>query len=209
MEVEPVAIRGSRFSLTRETIRDTEDAERPIAVELLTVIEASDGDLVHDTVSFDPDDLDGAMAELTERWIASGEGAHPGVIEVVQRINEIVSRHDWDATARHFAGVAYVNHRQLGQSGTSTIADWLSSMRTIGSLVPDFWVELAEVLTRSAVGIVGRMALKGTSNDGGAIEIPYVLLILLDGDRVTRFEAFDEDQRDLALARFDELNRPA
>jgi hypothetical protein len=33
-----------------------------------------------------------------------------------------------------------------------------------------------------------------------------VLLILLDGDRVTRFEAFDEDQRDLALAQFQELS---
>ena len=39
------------------------------------------------------------------------------------------------------------------------------------------------------------------------IEIPLVVLILLDGDRVTRFEAFDADQRDVALARFDELNR--
>jgi hypothetical protein len=72
-------------------------------------------------------------------------------------------------------------------------------MRTIGSLIPDFWVELAEILARSATGIVGRMALNGTSTDGAAIEIPYVLLILLDGDRVTRFEAFDDDQRDLAL----------
>ena len=34
------------------------------------------------------------------------------------------------------------------------------------------------------------------------------MLILVDGDRVTRFETFDPDQRDLALARFEELNRP-
>ncbi len=31
---------------------------------------------------------------------------------------------------------------------------------------------------------------------------------LVDCDRVTGFEAFDPDQRDLALARFEELNRP-
>ena len=52
------------------------------------------------------------------------------------------------------------------------------------------------------------MALKGTSTDGAAIEIPFVVLILLHGERVTRLEAFEEDQRDLALARLQEFNRP-
>jgi hypothetical protein len=55
---------------------------------------------------------------------------------------------------------------------------------------------------------VGRMALKGTSTDGAAIEIAFVVLILLHGERVTRLEAFEEDQRDVALARLQEFNRP-
>jgi hypothetical protein len=42
-----------------------------------------------------------------------------------------------------------------------------------------------------------------------AIEIPVYAITFLDEDRVTRFEAFDSDQRALALARFDELSRPA
>jgi tetratricopeptide (TPR) repeat protein len=209
LEIEPVAIRGDRLALSRETFRDADEVDQPITVELIVLTEVADAELVSYTVFFDPADINEAIGELTARWIASGEVAHPEVIESVQQVNEIVSRHDWDAIAKHFAGAAYVNHRQLAQAGTGTITDWLSSMRTIESLVPDFWVELAEVLTRSAIGIVGRMALKGTSTEGSAIEIPYVLLILFDGGRVTSFEAFDEDQRDIALARFDELNRPA
>ncbi|MCW2561660.1 MAG: putative ATPase, partial [Mycobacterium sp.] len=209
LEIEPVAIRGDRLALSRETFRDADEVNQPITVELIVLTEVADAELDSYTVFFDPDDINSAIAELTARWIASGEVAHPDVIESVQQINEIVSRHDWDAIAKHFAGASYVNHRQLAQAGTGTIADWLSSMRTIESLVPDFWVELAEVLTRSAIGIVGRMTLKGTSTEGSAIEIPYVLLILFDGGRVTRFEAFDEDQRDLAMARFDEVSRPA
>ena len=51
------------------------------------------------------------------------------------------------------------------------------------------------------------MVVEGTSTEGVAIELPLVILNLLDGDRVTRFEAFDSDQRDLALARFEELGR--
>jgi hypothetical protein len=204
LEIESVAIRGDRLALTRETFRDSDEVNRPITVELMTLTEVADDGLASYTIFFDPDDIIGATRELTARWIASGEVAHPEIIAAVDRMNATVSRHDWDAVAAQFAGAAYVNHRQLAQAGTETIADWLSSMRTLGSLVPDFWVELADVLARSAIGIVGRMALKGTSTDGAAIEIPYVLLIRLDGDRVIHFEAFDENQRDLALARFQE-----
>jgi hypothetical protein len=78
----------------------------------------------------------------------------------------------------------------------------------MASLAPDYWVELAEVLTYSAMGLVGEVYLKGTSTDGLSIEIPLVMLFVVDPDRVTGFEAFDPDQRDLALARFEELNRP-
>ena len=159
-------------------------------------------------MSFDPDDLDDAFAELTARWIASGEVAYPAVIESVDRINATINRHDWDAVATYFDGAEYVNHRQPAHAVNGMIADWLSSMQTTGSLVPDLWVELAEVLARSAIGIVGRMALKATSTDGAAIEIPFIVLILLDGERVTRLEAFDEDQRDMALGRLQEFNRP-
>jgi DNA-binding SARP family transcriptional activator len=208
MHAEPIAIRGSRLELTRECYRDTDEADRPIAAELLHVMELDDADLMRDIVSFDPDDLDDAFAELTARWIASGEVAYPELIEAVDRINASINRHEWDAVATHFDGAVYVNHRQLADRVNDTIGDWLSSLQTTGSLVPNLWVELAEVLARSAIGIVGRMALKGTSTDGAAIEIPFVVLMLLHGERVTRLEAFDEDQRELALARLQEFNRP-
>jgi DNA-binding SARP family transcriptional activator len=208
MEVEPIAVRGARFSLTRECYRDVDDADRPIAVELLSVVELDDNDLMRETVIFDPDDLDDAFAELTARWVASGEVAYPEPLEAVDRINATINRYDWEAVATHFAGAEYVNHRQLGHAVDGTIADWLSSLETTGSLVPNVWAELAEVLARCAIGIVGRMALKGTSTNGAAIEIPFVVLILLHGERVTRLEAFDEGQRDVAVARLQELNQP-
>jgi hypothetical protein len=206
MDVEPIAIRGVRLALIRTFWRDTDFADRPIVAELMHVAEVGDDDLLRYTVNFDPDDVNKAFAELTARWIASGEVAYPEVIESVDRINATINRHDWDAVATHFADAEYVNHRQLAHAANGTIADWLSSMQTTASLVPDLWVELAEVLAHSAIGIVGRMALKGTSTDGAAIEIPFVVLIFLDGERVTRLEAFDENQRDLALARLQELS---
>jgi hypothetical protein len=67
---------------------------------------------------------------------------------------------------------------------------------------------MAEVLARSAIGIVERLALKGTSTDGVAVEISFVVLILIHGERVTRLEVFEEDERDAALSRLQEFNRP-
>jgi SnoaL-like domain len=206
MEVEPVAIRGHRLALTRERWRDTEEADWPITVEALTLTEVTRDELVYYTVTFDPEDINGAFTELTARWIASGDVAHPVVIESADRLNATINRHDWDAVAAFFAGATYVDHRPLAQADAETVADWLSSMRTIESLAPDFWVGPAEILALSAKGVVGRMALKGTSTDGAAIEVPYILLILLDGDRVTRFETFDKDQHDVAQARFEALS---
>jgi hypothetical protein len=73
------------------------------------------------------------------------------------------------------------------------------------SLVPDYWVEPAEVLALSNRGVVGLEVIKGTTTDGVAIEIPLIQLILIEGDRVTHIEDFDPDQCDFALARFNEL----
>jgi hypothetical protein len=126
MEVEPIAVRGSRLSLTRARYRDIDDADRPIAVELLHVMQLGDDDLMQETVIFDPEDINDACAELTGRWIASGDVAYPEVIETVDRINATINRHDWDSVATHFAGAGYVDHRQPAHAVNGTIADWLS-----------------------------------------------------------------------------------
>src|SRR5262249_13399025 len=87
-----IAIRGSRLALTRACWRDTDEADQPTTVELLAVTEVGDGDLIRCTVSFDPDDINDASGELTTRWIASGEVAHPEVIEAMCRLTENINR---------------------------------------------------------------------------------------------------------------------
>ncbi|MCV7401162.1 AAA family ATPase [Mycobacterium fragae] len=206
LEITPFAIRGSRIALTRDKYRDTEDVDRPITAEHLMLTEVMADGRVCNAVLFDPDDIDAAFAELTARWIASGEVAHPEVIEAAQRVNEISNSHDWDAIAASLGGAAYVSHRQLAHARAETIDDYMSSIRTLASLVPDYRSEFAEILAHSASGVLVDVVVKGTSTEGAAVEIPLIQLGLLDGDRVTRVEFFDPDQRDLALARFEELN---
>jgi hypothetical protein len=185
--------------------RDVTHADRAIIAEHLTLTEVGDDDLVCNSVLFDPDDINGAIGELTARWIASGEVAHPEVIEAQLRVVQAVNNHDWDAYTALCAGASYINHRQLGTG--DTIADFTSSLRMMTSLVPNLWVEPSEILVCSAVGVVTPFVVRGTSTDGVAVELPVVMLSLQDGGRVKHTEVFDADQRDLALARFAELNQ--
>lgn len=205
VELEPIAIRDSRFALARLRWRDIDEPDQPVTVELLGVAEVDDDGLIHHTVSCDPEDINGAFAALTERWIASGEVAHPEVIEFTQRLMELNNSHDWDAFSRLTAGATHMNHRQLGRRDTQTIADHMPSIRALVSLAPDCRVEPTELLALSARGAVGLGIIKGTTTDGAAIEIPLIQLILVEDERITHIEDFDPDQRDLALARFDEL----
>jgi len=52
---------------------------------------------------------------------------------------------------------------------------------------------------------VTNIVVKGSTVEGTEIELPAVIILVFDGFHLTRMEAFDLDQRDQALARFDEL----
>lgn len=204
LEHEAVAIRGDRLALSHETFRDTADAELPVTVELIALTDLTDK-FVPCVVFFDPDDIHSAFAELTARWVASGEVEHPAVIQSAQRIFDMANRHDWAAIANRLGDATYVSHRQLGLDDAD-ISGYLSSIQLWASLVPDLWVEVAEVFAHSAMGVLARLVLKGTSTEGTVVEVPAIYLILLDGDRVTHLETYDPQQRDMALARFEELS---
>ena len=206
-EFENIAVRGEHLILGRATFRDQSEVGSPIAVEALNVGSVTDDELISWFAVFDPDDIDAAFAELDARWIASGEVAHPEVIHTVRLLTEAANRHEWDALATRYAGATYANHRQL-RSGAETVAEDLSSLRMLTSLVPDLRFEASEILQHSAKGVVIHTLARGTSTEDVPIELPLIVLMLIDGDRVTHAETYDLNQRDQALARFDELNTP-
>ncbi len=205
MTVDPIAIRGRRLTLARERYRDADEADGSVAVEFLRIMEVGHDDLIRDTVTYDPDDIDSALDDLAARWIASGDVAHPDVVLFAQRLIKITNRHDWDTFTTLTAGATHVNHRQLGNPEAQTIYEHMPSIQTLTSLVPGCRVDPAELFQDSARGVVGLGVIRGTTTDGVAIEIPLIQLMIIEGDRATHIEDFDPDQRDLALARFAEL----
>ena len=61
----------------------------------------------------------------------------------------------------------------------------------------------------SNLGAVVTQAAHGTSQEGFDAEWRVINLSTVDGDLINRCEMFDEADLDAALARFDELSRPA
>lgn len=199
---EPFAVRGQRLVLCRDLFRDRDTPGEFITVEGLSVTEVTEDGLVCHSIFFDSDDLDAAIRELDARWIASGEVEHPEIIDAHRRNLEMTNRHEWDALTAVCAGASYINHRQLG----SNTADYIASIRTLASLAPDLWIESAEIIAHSAIGVLTQVVVRGTSTAGLAIEVPFLLINLWRGDHVTHIEAFDLEDRDHALERFEELN---
>ncbi|WP_235632340.1 BTAD domain-containing putative transcriptional regulator [Mycolicibacterium rutilum] len=202
---EPIAVRGQRLVLCRDWFRDHDAPGRPVTVEDLSVTEISaNGEICHATL-FDANDIDAAMTELTTRWIATGEVEHPDTIEAHHKIIEITNHHDWDALTAVCGGATYINHRQLG----SPTADYISSIRALASLTPDLWIVPAMILAHSACGVVVHAVIRGTTTDGSATEIPFLMINIVRDGHVAHIETFDPDDRAHALERFDELIQPA
>ncbi len=61
----------------------------------------------------------------------------------------------------------------------------------------------------SDLGAVVTQASQGTSQEGFEAEWREIACLTVDGDLINRSELFDEADLDAALARFDELSRPA
>ena len=61
----------------------------------------------------------------------------------------------------------------------------------------------------SNLGAVITQAARATSQEGFAAEWRQIALLAVEGDLINRCELFDEADLDAAIARFDELSRPA
>ena len=74
---------------------------------------------------------------------------------------------------------------------------------------PDLGVYIEAVHRLSNLGAVVTQASHGTSQEGFDAEWRVITFSTVEGDLINRCELFDEADLDAALARFEELSRPA
>lgn len=199
-----LAVRGDRLSLHRSFVGGP-DPESRFEDDLLSVDEIDEEGLVRHRWIFESTDLDAAFAELDERFISGQGAAFAEVLRVGLRFISAVNSRDWEAMQTLLTGdVAIRDHRRAGA----------------GDMGADPFVQSADLLTGPAgsfrTGFIREIALAptlalvealttGTTEEGVAFEIPSLALVTCREDHLTRIELFEVDQRDQALARFEEL----
>jgi hypothetical protein len=201
MEVDPIAIRGHRLGLTRERWRDTDEADRPITVEALTLTEVTGDELVRYTETFDPDDINGAIGELDARYLAGEGAAHAHTWSVIGGMYAALNRRELPPTTPDWVNI---DHRRLITIDEIGLGAYL---RASWELSPQSGIYIEAVHRLSTLGAVVTHVVNGTAQEGFDAQWRSIDLLTLEGERINRCELFDEADVDAAVTRFDELNR--
>lgn len=194
-----IATRGTRLTLCRLRFTNRDQRPESFRIETLLVAEIDVNETLAEAVVFEPDDLNAAMAELDARYLAGEAAAHADTWSVVAGVHATFNRHeyppeDW-VTIDHRRGTPFT-------AGTMT-----SAVHTLFDLTPDFKVYIETVHHLDSVGAVITNVAHGSTPDGLGVEWRMVMLLIVDGGRLTRCEVFDETDSDVAIARLEDLRR--
>jgi hypothetical protein len=189
------------------TAGDRLDLERILVTDEMACLWLSEVDAQgHITAvsAFDPDDWRSALTEGAARAFAAdaaGAALRP-VYEFFLGFND----HDPARVRASLADDVVVNEHGLVGLGLVEGGDaYVESLAAFWRLVPDLRIYAGFELARDGYGGVGAIRIVGTLPEGGAFEIPNVVVQIVARGRITRIESFEIEDVDAALARFAEL----
>jgi hypothetical protein len=199
---EIIATRGGHLVLSRG--RASED-QRPEAFrsDLLDIVEIDPDERVVARVVFDIDDLDAAFKELDARYLAGEAAAYADTWSMILGLSAAFNKRELPAATPNWVNI---DHRRgtafpPGELGAYVRATW--------DLTPTAATYIEAVHRLDNIGAVVTQAADATSPNGFAAEWRLINLLTVEGDLMSRCEIFDEADIDAALAKFDELSRPA
>ncbi|UGU19792.1 BTAD domain-containing putative transcriptional regulator [Mycobacterium avium] len=198
-----IAIRGERLALIRSQVSRGDVDTEAFHVDLLWLLEIGSNQKIASWATFDPDDIDAAIAELDHRYLNGEAAAHAHTWGLVTAAFAAINRHELPEISPDWVNI---DHRR---GATFAAGDMTSYIHDVFDDAPDFHVDVAAVHRLSDLGAVVTMASHGTSTRGFQAEWREIGLLTFDGELLSRCELFDEADLPDALARFEELHRPA
>jgi hypothetical protein len=181
-----MATRGERLALLRFRLpfRDEDKSKRIVAA-----------------VSFDPDEIDAAFAELDARCLAGEAAAHADTWSVMMRACAALNTREIFATTADFVDI---DHRSLAAIGSGDLKAYIRAALNDG----EYNVHIEAVHRLGDLGAVVTLVSSGTSQGGFDGEWRMADVFTVEGDLISRCEIFDEADLDAAVALFDQLDRP-
>ena len=203
MTPDLIAIRGAHLVLSR--VRNSGRDQRPDAfrTDVLDVLEVDADGLVVARVVFDPDDIDAAFEELDARYLAGEAAAHSHTWSVISQAYAALNRRALPATTPDWANV---DHRHFGTIEPNALTP---NIRAFWDITSEARIDVATVHRLTNLGAVVAHATHATSQEGVEVESGEIIILMVDGDLLSRCEIFNEADLDAALARFEELHPQA
>ena len=195
-----VATRGDRLLIDRLRFTGRDAAPEPFVSDMLRVIEIDEQARMSATVFFDLEDIDAAYSELDARYLAGEAAPYADVWSVITTGYASLNRHELPATTRDWVNI---DHRR----GTAFAdGDMTAYIRASFDLKHDVRIQIEAVHRLTDLGAVFTHTAQGQSQDGFEAEWREIHLLMVEVDRPSRCELFDENHLDAALARFEELH---
>ena len=182
--------------------RDTSGPEG-FHVEVLQIVEINTDERVAAFITFDPDDFEAAIDELDARYLAGEAADHAQTWSAIAAAFAAINRHELPELTPDWVNI---DHRRGAAFATG---DMTAYIHDLWDDTPDINVYSEVVHRLSNLGAVITQAAHGTSQQGFRAEWREIGIFTFDGDLLSRYELFDEADLDTALARFDQLSRPA
>ena len=198
-----VATRGERLVLFRIDFLSQGPPSEAFHAAALTIIEIDDDNRGAANVVFDIDEIDAAFAELDARYIAREAAPYRDAWSVIAAGYAALNRYEVPPSAPDYVAI---DHRL---QHVIEAADLGENLRAAWELTPELKGYVEVVHRLSSLGAVVTHAAHGTTQDGLDAEWRGIHFLTLEGGMVNRCEIFDEADLDAAIARFDELSRPA
>jgi ketosteroid isomerase-like protein len=203
LRVDVLAVRGDRLCLSKAI----SSGPQGFASEALVIAETAEEGRVKAMAYFEANDLDAAFAELDERYLAGEGEGFASELNVFFAVVRAYNRRDW---ARYRASLhddfVQVDNRPAGAGHVTGPDDHLTYIRTLLDLAPDARMFITMPIALRPGWALGRQRVAGTTQEGAPFELSsFVLGGIRDGSMV-RFEQFVIDEREAAIARFEELS---
>ncbi len=196
-----IAIRGERLVLAR--VRASGRDPEAIQNDALNVVEIDADERIMAAVTFDLEDFDAAIAELDARYLAGEAAAYGDTWSTLAMAFATFNRHELPKLTPDWVNI---DHRRGAAFATG---DMTAYMHDLWYDSPDIKIYIEVVQRLSNLGAVITQAAHATSQHGFEAEWRENSIFTFEGDLVSRCELFDEDDLNTAIARFDQLSRPA
>jgi class 3 adenylate cyclase len=201
--VTVIATRGGRLALSRDRFSVQDRWPQAVVADVLGIVEIDDRNRLVARIAFDLEDIDAAFDELDARYLAGEAAAHGHTWSVIVAGHAAVNRRELPPTTPDLVSI---DHRRAAAFAPG---EGIAYIRAGWDLDQSITTYIEEVHRLNDFGAVYTHAGHGVSNQGFDAEWRGVDLLTIEGDTVNRCEVFDEVDLDVALARFDEIDRPA